>query len=376
MIYYIGYYNCDQIRHEDRQVSPAASNKMNYLISALVEAGDDSIEVVSPAETKKHAWISGGKWTISERVAIKTFPSVCSRFRLVRILGHILTRLCFLVYLLLHINQADKMIVYHSLVYPKLISFVRRVKKCTLIMEVEEIYADVNENSRLRDKELCMLQCADKYIFITELLRNEINQEKKSVIFHGTYRTVPDYGIRFRDDKIHVVYAGTFDPVKGGVFQAISAAEYLNESYVLHILGGGSASEIEAVRNRIREVSEKSECKICYDGFKSGDEFDSFIQSCHIGLSTQQPDGKFNATSFPSKILMYMSNGVRVVSVRIRAVETSLVGSSLFYYDQQDAKSIAEAIMAVPCTADSECKEVLDCLHNKFVYSLGELLDN
>ncbi len=374
MIYYIGYYNCDQISHENRLVFPAAVNKMNYLIAALEETGADGIVVVSPAETKNHTWVGGGRRSLGGRVTLKTFPSVSSWFRPIRIFGHFLTRLCFLLYLLMHVTAEDQMIVYHSLVYMRAISFVRKVKKCSLIMEVEEIYADVNEDTRLRIKEINFLQIADKYIFITDLLRKEINTDKDFVIFHGTYRAVPDQGFRFRDGKIHVVYAGTFHPVKGGVFQAIAAAEYLDESYVLHILGGGSSAEIQNVQNRIHEVSEKSKCEICYDGFKSGDDFDAYIQACHIGLSTQQADGKFNSTSFPSKILMYMSNGIHVVSVQIPAVETSSVGQCVFYYDKQDAKSIADAIYAVPRTDTSENKTILNRLHNDFVYSLGELL--
>ena len=374
MIYYIGYYNCDQISHENRVVFPAAVNKMNYLIAALEEMGADCIEVVSPAETKNHTWVGGGRRSLGECVTLKTFPSVSSWFRPIRFFGHFLTRLCFLFYLLLHVTAEDQMIVYHSLVYMRSISFVRKVKKCSLIMEVEEIYADVNEDTRLRIKEINFLQIADKYIFITDLLRKEINADKDYAIFHGTYCAVPDQGFRFRDGKIHVVYAGTFHPVKGGVFQAIAAAEYLDETYVLHILGGGSSAEIQNVKSRIHEVSKKSKCDICYDGYKSGDDFDAYIQACHIGLSTQQADGKFNRTSFPSKILMYMSNGLHVVSVRIPAVETSSVGQWVFYYDVQDAKSIADAICAVPRISASGNRQLLDRLHTEFVHSLRELL--
>ena len=330
MIYYIGYYNCDQINHENRVVFPAAVNKMDYLITALDEAVIDDIEVVTPAETKNHTWVSGGKRSLAERVTLKTFPSIGSRFKLVQALGRYLTRLCFLLYLLLHVTAEDQMIVYHSLVYMKEISFIRKVKKCTLIMEVEEIYADVSEDTQLRNKEISFLQIADKYIYITDLIRKEINTDKSFVVFHGTYRSVPDHGFRFRDGKKHVVYAGTFHPVKGGVFQSIASAEYLDKSYVLHILGGGSSAEIQNVQNRIYEVAQRAKCKICYDGYKTGDAFNAFIQACHIGLSTQQADGKFNSTSFPSKILMYMSNGLHVVSVRIPAVETSSVGQSVF----------------------------------------------
>ena len=37
--------------------------------------------------------------------------------------------------------------------------------------------------------------------------------------------------------------------------------------------------------------------------------------------------------SFPSKIITYMANGLRVVSANIRSVKSSLVGEYLTYYD-------------------------------------------
>lgn len=374
MIYYIGYYDCEKNSHEERKSFPAATNKMKYLISALEEIGEDVVEVVSPAETVKYSWVRGRRVTLGKQVSLKTFPSLSGRSKIVRAFGHLVTRLYFFLYLLTHVTDSDQMIVYHSLVYMKEISLVRKITKCALIMEVEEIYADVYEDRQLRSKEIQFLRSADKYIFITDLLRREIDEDKKFTIFHGTYRVMPNYDLVFQDGKTHVVYAGTFNPIKGGVFQAIAAAEYLDESYVLHILGGGSSSEIQNVKSKICEMSNKTKCVIRYDGYKCGVEFDAFIQACHIGLSTQQPEGKYNATSFPSKILMYMSNGIHVVSVRIPAVESSAVGSYMYYYDYQDAKSIAEAINAVPRTTSSGSKIILDRLHSEFVHSLRELL--
>jgi len=109
-------------------------------------------------------------------------------------------------------------------------------------------------------------------------------------------------------------------------------------------------------------------------GFKSGKDFNAYIQACHIGLSTQQADAKFNGTSFPSKVLMYMSNGLRVVSVRIPAVETSAVGDSIFYYDKQDGEEIANVIRSVNLDDGYNSRKQLADLHNRFVKQLAKLL--
>ena len=244
-----------------------------------------------------------------------------------------------------------------------------------MIIEVEELYSDVKEDINLRKKEIAYFQIADKYIVITELLNREINIKNKSrIISHGTYRTVPKYSDKFNDGKIHVVYAGSFNPVKGGACSAIDAAEFLAENYILHILGKGTESDTKTVIQRIKHVSQTSKCKIVFDGYKTGQEFDAFIQSCHIGLSTQQPDGKYNASSFPSKVLMYMSNGVPVVSIRIPAVESSNVGEYIYYYDVPTPEKIAEAIKSVPIDNCLSAREKLNELDEAFRLDLSNLL--
>ena len=374
MVYYIGNYNCDAIRHEQRIVAPAAENKMNYIITALSEALDEPFEVVSPAQTKAYRLFKGGRQEIADGVMLKTFPSFNSKCKPLRVLGHLLTRGAFYGYLLAKVKRNDRLLVYHSLAYKRIIKCIQKIKKCRLTIEVEELYADVKGDAAQRKAEMAYLQTADSYLFITELLRQAVNTEKPSVLSHGTYQALPNYGFRFEDDKIHVVYAGTFRKAKGGVYTAIEAAEFLDDRYVLEVLGGGSEEENIAVQKLIEDVSKKTTCEIKYVGFKSGQDFNSYIQACHIGLSTQPPNAGFNDTSFPSKVMMYMSNGLRVVSVRIPAVETSAVGETLYYYDQQDPEEIAQVIRSVSFDDGYDSREHLDVLHKNFIEQLHMLL--
>lgn len=375
MVYYLGYYNCERIAAENRVASPPAMNKMNYIISVLSEIVDGKTMVVSPSETGSCCYMKGSVHELDARISLKTFDSLHSKHKILRGIGHKLTKNQLLRYLLRHIKSEDTIIVYHSLALMEVVRRVKEIRKCKLIIEVEELYSDVRENDALRGKEINYLQIADRYIVITKLLNQEINLSgKPSIISHGTYRTVPRYSEKFEDGKIHVVYAGSFNPVKGGALTAIGAAEFLDEKYVLHILGKGSAEATEAVRQRINQTAPKSKCQIIFDGYKTGREFDSFIQSCHIGLSTQQPDGKYNASSFPSKILMYMSNGLPVVSVKIPAVESSQVGELIFYYENPTPEKIAEAIKLVPIECGLNVREKLDDLDEAFKTDLAKLL--
>lgn len=106
----------------------------------------------------------------------------------------------------------------------------------------------------------------------------------------------------------------------------------------------------------------------------SGDEFTSFIQSCDIGFSTQSPDAAFNSTSFPSKILTYMVNGLRVVSIRIPAVEKSAVGKFMYYYDKQTPEDIAKAIKSIDFSEEYDSRKAIGMLDKDFICDLKKML--
>ena len=177
------------------------------------------------------------------------------------------------------------------------------------------------------------------------------------------------------DKIIHCVYAGTFDPRKGGAAAAAAAAEFLPDDYHIHILGFGSDEEIRNMKDCISRVAKKSAAKVSYDGLLTGEDYIKFIQSCDIGLSTQNPDAAFNATSFPSKILSYLANGLRVVSIRIPAIEQSDVGDKLFYYDEQTPDQIAKAIRSIDMSQEYDSRRLIEQLSECFERELVEVLE-
>ena len=99
------------------------------------------------------------------------------------------------------------------------------------------------------------------------------------------------------------------------------------------------------------------------------------MQSCQIGLCTQIPDARYTETSFPSKVLVYLANGLRVLSVRIPAVENSEVGGILYYYDTQSPQEIANAIMNIPMKEDYDSRRLLNQLDKDCERNLKRLLE-
>ena len=199
--------------------------------------------------------------------------------------------------------------------------------------------------------------------------------DKPYAITHGTYHVEPDRNFRFDDNKIHVVYAGTLDPRKGGAASAAAAARYLPENYHVHILGFGSDEQIANMKSLIEDVNRISSADVSYDGVLSGEDYIRFLQACQIGLSTQNPDAAFNATSFPSKVLSYMANGLRVVSIRIDAVESSAVGDMITYYDDQSPEAIAKAIIGVDISQPYDSRQRIVQLDEQFKRDLKRLIE-
>lgn len=280
----------------------------------------------------------------------------------------------FFFWCLINLKSKEQIIVYHSLGYDSTFLKLRKLKSIRIIGDIEEIYQDVCEQPANRCRnEYKFIDICEKYIFPTHLLDQKVNKlHKPSIVIHGVYAPESIIEKKFSDDKIHVVYGGTLDPNKGGAAAAAAAAEFLPSNYHVHICGFGNPSQIKSI---IENVTLRSKATVTFEGELKGDDYKRFIQKCHIGLSTQDPNAAFNSTSFPSKILVYLANGLKVVSIRIPAIEQSSVADSLIFYDIQTPKKIAEAIVR----ANQEKiigKGILDGLDTKFSEELNKLIES
>ena len=124
---------------------------------------------------------------------------------------------------------------------------------------------------------------------------------------------------------------------------------------------------------KIDQTNQESQCRVTYDGVLTGEKFSQFLQSCQIGLSTQNPNGAFNDTSFPSKILTYLCNGLKVVSVRIPAVERSAISGAVTFYEEQTPEAIADAILKVKLDG-KDSKDLIRQLDLKCKKELAQLI--
>jgi hypothetical protein len=374
-IKYVGFY--DPLNSpENRVYSVAAVSKMNYVAQSLVNIGY-RVELVSPS------WINdtiGIKYFFKSRI-IKVDKNIYCRqwfsfytnIRVLRYLKIFLSLAWLFIFLIVHTKRGEKVIVYHSpwLAYPVLLA--KKIRKFELILEVEEIYADVGSISKWFDKqEIRIIKLADKYILASDLLLTKVSSKKPHVILYGAYPKVRFDDIVINDGKVHVLYAGIIDTAKAGAFLAIEIARYLPENYMIHIIGFG---EVELLIDKITDINSTSLCKIVYDGEIRGKDYIDYCSKCHIGLSTQRSTGQYVNTSFPSKIISYLSMGLEVVSCNIECVRVSKIGSLVNYYNGDDPYEVAHTILNLEIRDKYNKIKVIENLDKDFLINLSLLLN-
>lgn len=373
-IFYLGYYS---LSNHSSIASPAGVTMMNYISSSIQKVGIQCI-ILSPTQfldkkSVERMVLNDGR----EAVYLSTYCKPASK-------ANILKRICLKVrreiglYRMLdnQVKEGDVLLVYHSLTYINVLRRLRKKKRFTLLLQVCEIYADVLQDEKIKKNELKWINEADAYLFSTSNLDQSLNiSHKPSQVCLGTYKVEDNLVKKYDNDKyVHIVYAGTFDPRKGGG-QAAAAAAYLPAGYHVHIIGFGTEKEVDLLKNQIKEICSTSPCKVTYDGCLSGNEYLEFLQRCDIGLCTQDPNAAFNATSFPSKILSYMSNGLHVVSAKVPVVVDSPVGDLIEYYDTQTPEEIAKAILKVDLKNKGKEQERVAELDKSFQKDVKSMLN-
>lgn len=368
-IYYLIHFD----NKTNRNVTPSAITKGKYVASALASCSSE-VEIVSLAYPTKDSQ-DEVYYQVSENVICHLFKGKYSNNRIIRYLNHKLYDKKIRKYLKQNVKKDDIIVVYHSLANMKLVKYIKKNITDKIVYEVEEIYGDVINDEKAKIKELKAFKNASSYIFSNDYLNSIINTKQLPyVTCYGTYEIPTLYKESFNDNLIHCLYAGTLAQNKGAL-NAINVAKYLPNNYLIHILGFGSEKDIADIKNAVNEVNNSyGTTKVIYEGLKLNEEYLKFIQKCQIGLCTQNIDAAFNTTSFPSKILSYMSNGLEVVGVNIAAIKNSKVGQYIQFYNVPDEKEIANAILNINLNAKSNNVDVVKELDKEFKEDLKDML--
>lgn len=359
----------------DRVVFPAGTTVMEY-VTECINATHGSFTLLSSARKKTKTPREEIDYKGNKVIFVKSPAIPSPRNKPARFISRAVHQRRLYKELMRILEDGDTLLVYHSLLYMDVVKRVIRRKRISLVMQVCEIYADVIRKPQLKEKEIEYCRLSDRFIFQSEQLNALVNNANKPyAILHGTFRLENRIESPEKKDEniVRCVYAGTLEMRKGSG-AAAAAAEFLPENYEVHILGFGSADSVERIKATVAEVSARSKCKLTYDGCLSGEDYLAFLQSCDIGLCTQDPAAAFNATSFPSKILVYIANGLKVVTIKLPAIENSLVGEKLFYYEDQQPEKIARAIMEANKATNYDTSVMMKKLDSDFKEQLNGIL--
>lgn len=370
MIHYICGYAQDYGENK-RKYSPAGVAKMEYIINCLEELNTD-YRVYSTCQTVEPRWC---KKQIRNHVTYRASFATSNKytFHIDRIFA-----ILQLIFYLVRIPRKDTVLVYHERFYTRWVNLIHGLKRWELVYEIEEIYTMVHGNLKKEvDKEIAGLRSGGSdmgYILATDLLKKYFQGE--AVICNGAYHPIyfDSEKCEKTEGKIHVVYGGTLNQTKGGAAAAAAAAAYLPDRYHVHILGFGSNEQIAAIKELVNRINSKSKATVTYDGVLQGSAYRDFLQGCDIGLSAQNPGLAYNDTSFPSKVLEYLRNGLNVVSIDIPAVRQSAVSPLITFYENQTPEELSRAIQKAELHSAGEIKGTLDELHLNFKMDLAGLL--
>lgn len=372
-IFYLGFYTDNKLGEEERVNFPAASSKMSY-IKDLLERSNCQVTIINPAWVLGKKSYHGKKRKLSNNIYLKTFFSLKYTNKLNKSLSSRLMKLQLLIYLLYNVKKNDILLVYHSIYYSHLITILKKIKNFTLILELEELYQDVNNLTNNEIKlENKIVSLSDKYIISTNRLLKKIDNNKPSLVINGNFNIKESKVKKFQDHKKHIVYAGIIDTVKKGAFNALSIAQGLSSNYKLHILGFGKEEDIQKLKEEIIAFNKNNSIKALYEGNLSEKECNTFLQKCDIGLSSQTLEGTYSDTSFPSKIINYLTNGLEVLTVRIPVVEDSEIRDLVYFYDESSYDQARKIINEIKVNRNKKIKQ-LELIDNKILINFKKLI--
>lgn len=381
-IEYIAQYFDRNSSVKDRIFSPAGVAKMDYYLYVLKELGYNTL-IYSTCATNKNG-IQRAKHSVNKLgQQIHYRSSFGSNLRpQIRYLDLIFGRILLFLHLLFSRDIKNTIfIVYHERLYTPIIRLASKFRKLNIIMDVEELYSVAANSKPIKiQKEIRSLNFVHaRYIFPTHRLREIIIQSlninyNAFAICSGNY--LPPPGLKIVKTDKTIIYAGTFEKIKGSAIMAINAAKFLPDAFTLYICGFGTAQEIADIKARIIQHNITGEgCKIEYRGSLAGDEYIYLISKCEIGLAIQDPNHEFNNTSFPSKILEYLRFGLKVVSSDVGVVREDKCSSLVTFFSPFTPESLANTIVNVSKIPENNSRKALVDFHEEFKKELSSILE-
>lgn len=357
---------------------PSVWSKINYIVSVCKRLGY-AVKIVSVAESTSGRF-TGVKRQIDQQESHVFFSSTKRANLLGAKFSHLLQWMKIILYLLCHVKNDDVVLVYHSIYNLRWLEIYKKLFRKKFILEIEDVFSELAENcKRFADDEREIFSAADACICVNDLIAEKYEIKRPTLVSYGSY-SLPPYYAKTSTGKIRLVYAGVIERERNAAFLALNAMEFLGDNYELHILGFGDKFNIDALEQQIAQFNEKSGSqRIIYHGRKDGHEYFRFLQTCDIGLSTHAYDIRNMASAdntFPSKVLVYLANNLRVVAQRLKCLEASALNFGITYYDEPVPQQLADAIKRIDLTVPYDSRSKIQQMDELFTRDMAGLLKN
>ena len=367
-IYYIGFFSGLNNPNDFNQF-PSCTNKMSYIIASLKSIGFN-VNVLALGESNKLQFSKAIK--VDDQENYRFTSTFYSSNILLKLISRLWLFIQVINFVFFKTEKKAKIIFYHSYYFIKIMKFTRFFKKFELIYEIEEIYkAAWNKNKSEINHEINQLNFADKYIFVNDLMNDYFRYNKDYVVCYGNYSSINFHKPKVIDEKIKIVYAGVIGEEDSDVYFAINVMKFLPSNYELGIIGYGTEDNLSKLKIYI---DQNKNTRIIYDGLLSGVDLINYLRKSQIGISTRLLEDELSNFTFPSKILLYLSNNLITVSSNISCVKKSRVSEFIYFVKDLSYKSFAETILSINIK-NSKNNSVIEKLDIDFKKNLKILLN-
>jgi glycosyltransferase involved in cell wall biosynthesis len=244
-------------------------------------------------------------------------------------------------WLVRHVRKQDVVVVYNCdpTITPLLLA--RPLLRFKLLVQYEELYRGLGLKYIPRQVvERIGAKVADGFIVsntgIVDRLHLNLDRNRLAVAsgYMPSYRSLNHEAVSKGKDaaNLTLLYAGTLDEARGikGFIQS-----FLRVQCQARLLITGSGP----LQSYVRDIANRHK-NIAYLGVLSEDEFATVLRDADVCVNPQPSEHKFADSSFPSKVVNYLTHGKIVISSRTPSLVKSRYSDMVLFYDDEDDKSL------------------------------------
>lgn len=375
-ILYIGSYDILRGGAPLRVYGLAGAKKMDYICDTIVKMGI-KVDIVSPVFSNQvgFGYIPGEDSIIRDGVTLHLPPTFKAYTKIGRAIRVVMAYIWLFIYLLKEAKRNDKVLVYHTHEYVLPIVLAKKIKRFSIILQIEEKYSMIWKLPLFNrwKEDLLLKQASCDALVVSESLADILNIEKP-IISYGSYQCYMGTINKIEHDNIVLVYTGLIDTDRNGGFLSMNAMAYLNDNYVLKLSGPIAEKDRSEFFKQLNSINNKLNRKaIEYLGILNDSDYESLLLSADIALNPQK-EGAFGKFLFPSKILTYMSYELPVVTTAGDSIVKSEIADLLNIVDGYEPSDIAECIRKVVPSPGDKMRSRLKKLDEAFLEKFRAIL--